>query len=114
MSDLTQVELLWLKKRIENWIRFGTSPKRRSSIVTAASSHSAPAASSPSSAGHHTATAPSSRASIFLRAVAPGERYSTVPYVRPAEKSMLRLSGCRRSRKSSKRSMPSSAPHRSR
>jgi Protein of unknown function (DUF2840) len=23
MSDLTQVELFWLKKRIENWIRFG-------------------------------------------------------------------------------------------
>ena len=23
MSDLTQVELLWVKKRIENWIRFG-------------------------------------------------------------------------------------------
>ena len=23
MSDLTTVELLWLEKRIENWIRFG-------------------------------------------------------------------------------------------
>ena len=23
MSDLTQVELFWLKKRIENWVRFG-------------------------------------------------------------------------------------------
>ena len=23
MSELTLVELLWLKKRIENWIRFG-------------------------------------------------------------------------------------------
>ena len=23
MSDLTQVELLWLKKRVENWVRFG-------------------------------------------------------------------------------------------
>src|SRR5262245_21571636 len=23
MSELTQVELFWLKKRIENWIRFG-------------------------------------------------------------------------------------------
>ena len=23
MSDLTHVELLWLEKRIENWIRFG-------------------------------------------------------------------------------------------
>ena len=23
MSELTHVELTWLKKRIENWIRFG-------------------------------------------------------------------------------------------
>ena len=23
MNDFTQVELVWLKKRIENWIRFG-------------------------------------------------------------------------------------------
>ena len=23
MSDLTHVELLWLEKRIENWVRFG-------------------------------------------------------------------------------------------
>ena len=22
-NDLTQVELLWLKQRIENWVRFG-------------------------------------------------------------------------------------------
>ena len=39
MSDLTHVELLWLEKRIENWIRFGHAAEeqildRRRRILT--------------------------------------------------------------------------------
>jgi Protein of unknown function (DUF2840) len=30
----------------------------------------------------------------ILRAVGPGERYSTVPFVRPGGESLLRLTGC--------------------
>ena len=63
MSDLTHVELLWLEKRIENWIRFGRVAaeqildRRRRVAVT------------------------------------PGQRCATVPYVRPGGDILLRLSG---------------------
>lgn len=93
MSSLTQVELLSLHRRIEHWIRFGqvveeTILDRRRRILSFA----------PGSvfafvrwAANDVGTAVS-RIDI-LRAVAPGERCSTVPYVRPGGEILLRQSG---------------------
>jgi hypothetical protein len=93
MSDLTQVELIWLKKRIENWIRFGRIAQeavldRNRRIVSF----------TPGSlfalvrwAGNDYGTTVS-RIDI-LRAVAQGEPCSTVPYVRPGGQILLRLAG---------------------
>jgi len=63
VTDLTHVDVLWFKKRIENWIRFGRIAEEKSSTVTGAASHSPQAASSPWSAGHRTTTAPWPRGS---------------------------------------------------
>jgi hypothetical protein len=93
MSDLTQVELLWLKKRIENWIRFGriaeeTVLDRTRRIVSF----------TPGSVFAFVRWAANDYGTVvsridILRAVTPGERYSTVPYVRPGGAILLRLSG---------------------
>lgn len=93
MSDLTTVELLWLEKRIENRIRFGKPASEK--IVD-----------------HHRRILSFLPGNIFafvrwtsndfgtilsridiLRAVAPGQRYSTVPWVSPGGESLLRLAG---------------------
>ena len=91
MSELTRVELLWLKKRIESWIRFGRiaeehviNPQRR--IVSFA----------PGSIFAFVRWASNDYGTVvsridILRAVGPGERYSTVPCVRPGGESLLRL-----------------------
>lgn len=62
MSDLTEVEVLWLEKRIENRIRFG---RNGSLIVTGVFCHLDPAASLPLSVGPPTTLARSFRGSIF-------------------------------------------------
>ncbi len=72
MSDLTEVEVLWLEKRIENRIRFGRVVKERK-------------------LDRHRRVL--SFAPDVLRAVAPGQRCSTVPYVKPGGEILLRLSG---------------------
>jgi hypothetical protein len=93
MSELTHVELLWLKKRIENWIRFGRTTEehvvdRQRRIVSF----------TPGSIfafvrwGANDYGTVISRIDI-LRAVSAGERYSTVPHVRPGGESLLRLAG---------------------
>jgi hypothetical protein len=93
MSDLTQVELLWLKKRIENWIRFGRIAEEtvldRSRRVVSFAPGSIFAFVRWAANDYGTVV---SRIDI-LRAVTPGERYSTVPYVRPGGAILLRLSG---------------------
>lgn len=93
MSELTQVELLWLKGRIENWIKFGriAAEKRldRSRRVVSFSPNSIFAFVRWASNDYGTVV---SRIDI-LRAVSPGERYSTVPYVRPGGEILLRLNG---------------------
>ena len=93
MSDLTQVEILWLEKRIENRIRFGRiveekilDPRRR--IVSFA----------PGSIFAFVRWTSSDFGTVIsridiLRPVAPGQRCSTVPYVRPGGEILLRLSG---------------------
>jgi hypothetical protein len=93
MSDLTEVELLWLDKRIENRIRFGRAveekilDRRRRLLSFAPGSIFAFVRWTSSDFGTVI-----SRMDI-LRAVAPGQRCSTVPYVKPGGEILLRLSG---------------------
>jgi hypothetical protein len=93
MGDFTEVELLWLEKRIENRIRFGRSveekilDRRRRLLSFAPGSIFAFVRWTSSDFG--TAI---SRVDI-LRAVALGQRCSTVPYVKPGAEILLRLWG---------------------
>ena len=93
IDTLTHVELIWLEKQIEHWIRFGRDiaeqiVDRRQRILSFA----------PGSvfgfvrwAGNDYGTVVS-RIDI-LRAVTPGEAYSTVGSVRPGGEILLRISG---------------------
>src|SRR5260221_4525947 len=93
MSDFTHVELLWLEKRIENWIRFGRHAeeqildKRRRLLSFAPGCIFAFVRWTSNDFGTVI-----SRMDI-LRAVASGQRCSTVPYVKPGGEILLRLSG---------------------
>ena len=92
-TELTHVELTWRKKRIEHWIRFGNIAAekvldRRRRIVSFA----------PGSifafvrwAGNDYGTV-ISRVDI-VRAVVPGEAFSTLPFVRPGGDILLRITG---------------------
>ena len=93
MSDLTHVELLWLEKRIENWIRFGRHAEeqildRQRRILSFAPGHIFAFVRWVSN-DFGTVI---SRIDI-IRTVAPGQRCATVPYVRPGGDMLLRLSG---------------------
>src|SRR5215216_3111157 len=92
MTDLTQVELLWLEKRIENRIRFGHAAEERILDRNRRALSFAPGSIFAfvrwMSNDFGTVV---SRIDI-LRAVATGQRCSTVPYVKPGE-ILLRLSG---------------------
>lgn len=93
MSDLTHVELVWLKKRIENYIRFGTIAENRildrsRRVVSFA----------PGSIFAFVRWAANDYGTIasrldILRAVAPGAQCSTVAYVRPGAEILLTASG---------------------
>ena len=93
MSDLTHVELVWLEKRIENWIRFGHPAEeqildRRRRIVSFA----------PGSIFAFVRWASNDFGTVIsridiVRAVALGQRCATVPYVRPGGDILLRLGG---------------------
>jgi hypothetical protein len=93
MSNLTHVELLWLEKRIENWIRFGRHTeeqildKRRRILSFSPGSIFAFVRWTSNDFGTVI-----SRIDI-LRAVPSGQRCATVPYVRPGGDILLRLSG---------------------
>jgi hypothetical protein len=93
MSDLTHVELLWLEKRIENWIRFGRHADekvldRQRRILSFAPGHLFAFVRWVSN-DFGTVI---SRIEV-IRTVAPGQRCATVPYVRPGGDILLRLSG---------------------
>ena len=92
-DGLTHVDLIWFEKRIEHWIRFGhiaaeriVDRRRRTFSLRPGSVF---AYVRWASNDYGTAV---SRIDI-LRAVGPGESYSTVPYVRPGGEILLRLSG---------------------
>jgi hypothetical protein len=93
MSDLTHVELTWLKKRTENWIRFGRTVEEhvidRQHRVVSFAADSIFAFVRWASNDYGTIV---SRIDI-LRAVQPSERYATVPFVRPGGESLLRIAG---------------------
>ena len=93
MSELTHVELLWIKRRIENWIRFGRTAEEHildgNRRIVSFPPGSIFAFVRWASNDYGTVV---SRIDI-LRAVGPCERYSTVPHVRPGGESLLRLSG---------------------
>ncbi len=92
-ETLTHVELIWIEKRIEQWIRFGRDVAeqildRRRRVLSFA----------PGSVFAFVRWAANDFGTILsridiLRAVRPGEAFSTVPYVRPGGEIFLRLSG---------------------
>lgn len=93
VSDLTTVELWWLEKRIENRVRFGhpvseTFLDRNRRVLSFA----------PRSIFAFVRWTSNDFGTILfrvdiLRAPAPGQRHSTVPWVKPGGESLLRLSG---------------------
>src|ERR1700687_101220 len=82
-DTLTHVELIWLEKRIEHWIRFGRDvaeqilDRRRRILSFASNSVFAYIRWAANDFGTVV-----SRTDV-LRALAPGEAYSAVPFVRP-------------------------------
>ena len=92
-NDLTHVELTWLEKRIEHWIRFGhdcgeTILDRRRRVLSFAP-NTIFAFVRWASNDYGTAV---SRIDI-VRAIAPGEACQTLPFVRPGGEILLRISG---------------------
>ena len=93
MSDLTHVELLWLKERIENYIRFGKVGSNRNINRSRRVVSFAPG--SIFAFVRWTANdfgTVASRVDI-LRSVAAGQRCSTVTYVRPGADILLTAIG---------------------
>jgi hypothetical protein len=92
MSELTHVELEWVKGRMENWIRFGRTAERR--IID---SQRRIVSFAPGSLFAFIRWASNDYGTILskidMRAVPSGEPCSTVPHVRPGGECLLRLSG---------------------
>jgi hypothetical protein len=93
MTALTRVELLWLEGRVERWVRFGriaeeTILDRRRRVVAFAAGEVF-AFVRWASNGYGTVV---SRIDI-LRAVGPGEAFSTIGFVEPGAAILLRISG---------------------
>ena len=92
-DDLTRVELTWVEKRIEFWIRFGhegetqiLDPSHR--IVSFR----------PDAVFGFVRWAANDYGTVLsridiLRAVAPGSAYQTLPFVRPGGEILLRIEG---------------------
>jgi hypothetical protein len=93
MTQLTHVELEWVKGKIENWIRFGRPREQR--LVD---SRRRVVSFAPGSIFAFIRWAANDYGTILsridiLRAVGPGEPFSTVPHVHPGGESLLHLSG---------------------
>jgi Protein of unknown function (DUF2840) len=107
MSELTHVELEWIKGRIENWIRFGQTAEQR--IID---SQRRVVSFTPGSVFAFIRWASNDYGTILsridiLRAVSPGEPCSTVPHVRPGGESLCACPAGRRSRRCFTQSMAS-------
>lgn len=93
MSDFTRVEIVWLEKRIENRIRFGRAVEER-----ALDRHRRVVSFAPGNLFAFVRWMSNDLGTVvsridILRAVAAGQRCSTVPYVTPGGESLLRQSG---------------------
>ena len=93
MSDLTHVELTFIKKRIENWIRFGRIAEQHT-----IDSQRRVVSFAPGTIFAFVRWASNDYGTVvsridILRAVRPGDRHMTVPFVRPGGEGLLRLSG---------------------
>lgn len=91
--DCTEIELIWIEKRLEHWIRFGRIASerivsRKTRIVTFRPD--AVVAFVRWSANDFGTV--HSRIDI-LRAVRPGEAYTTAPFVRPGGELLLSIQG---------------------
>lgn len=92
-GDLTRVELTWIEKRIEHWIRFGRHVEeqildRKRRIVGFA----------PGSIFGFVRWAANDYGTIIsridiVRAVEPGAAYQTLPFVRPGGEILLKIEG---------------------
>jgi hypothetical protein len=93
---LTHVELTWIEKRIEHWLRFGRRAEekildRRRSISSFA----------PGSIFAFVRWASNDYGTVvsrmdIVRAIAPGSRYQTLPFVRPGGEILLRVDSWRK------------------
>ena len=92
-DGLTRVELTWIEKKVEYWIRFGKEKEEqivdRHRRVLAFSPHSVFAFVRWASNDHGTVI---SRIDI-VRAIMPAERYQTLPFVRPGGDILLKMEG---------------------
>ncbi|OIQ93579.1 hypothetical protein GALL_244270 [mine drainage metagenome] len=92
-ANLTRVELIWLEKQIENWIRFGHTveniilDRRRRVVGFAPNSLFAFVRWSSNDYG-----TVSSNIDI-VRAIVPGEAFTTLPFVRPGGDILLHIHG---------------------
>ena len=92
-ETLTHVELTWIEKKIEHWIRFGHDVEekildRRRRILSFA----------PDSIFCFVRWASNDYGTVVsridvARAIRPGERYQTLPFVRPGGEILLRING---------------------
>ena len=92
-ESLTQVELTWIEKRIENWIRFGREAgdqvlDRRRRVLSFR----------PGSVFAFVRWAANDFGTVIsridiVRAVAPGQPYQTLPFVRPGGDILLKIEG---------------------
>src|SRR6201996_9142498 len=92
-NDLTTVECLWLQKRIENRVRFGRSVAERH-----LDSHRRVLSFAPGTVFAFVRWTSNDFGTVLsridiLRAAMPGQRFSTIPWIRPGGDSLLRLSG---------------------
>jgi hypothetical protein len=92
-EDMTHVELTWIEKKIEYWIRFGREAHeqildRRRRVVSYR----------PNSVFAFVRWAANDFGTIIsridiVRATAPGESYQTLPFVRPGGEILLKIEG---------------------
>ena len=92
-DTLTYVELIWIEKRVERWIRFGRIASKQT-----IDRHCSVVAFVPGDVFAFVRWASNDFGTVvsridILRAVRPGEPFSTVGFVRPGGESLLRVNG---------------------